>query len=546
MALLPTNVDYSAKDFAALRLRLQGLIRSVFPEWTDFNTANFGNILLESFCYVGDVLNFYQDKQAGDLYWPTVKQRANAIRLGRRDGFSLTSAQSATTTVTFSLPSNAANDVPIPFGLRLRTPGTTPQYFRVTSASYEITAGTSSVTDVPVEQAVAVGSRHPTSNILTAGETFTSSGAPNQRYLTLQGPAIDDAMTVVVEGGPSTIAATADVQASDGKYYQVDSFLGTDPATGLAINQDSRVFVTVNHPTNRLEIVFGNGSSGKVPEGDVGIAYKLGGGSSGNVEAGQITIIETSVNDVNGSPQPVTVTNPTAASGGVDPMTVIEARVRGPQSLRVRERCVSNEDYEITALDVPGVARAAMLTSNDDSAVPENAGVLYIVAKGERLSSGRIASGIPSSTMLADVLTAVTSTYPQTLTFSVNTAAAYFYTVNISTRVYIASGYVGATVAASIRSALDDFFAAQLANGTANSNIDFGAKVKQADGTTISEIVWSDVFNAIRDTVGVRSIDPGSTGLLLNSLRQNITVLPREFPYLGTVSIVDADTGGSL
>jgi hypothetical protein len=546
MSLFPVNVDYSARDHKALRLRLQGLIRSVYPDWTDFNKANFGNIIIDSFCYVGDVLNFYQDKQAGDLYWATVQQRANAIRLGRRDSFSLTSAQSATTSVTFSIPSNTAVDIPIPFGTRLRTPGNVPVYFRVTSDSYKISAGSSSVTSVPVEQAIAVGSRNPTTGLLTAGESFTSTGAPNQRYITLQGPAIDDSTTVVVESGPATITATVDIQASDGKYYQVTSFLDDDPVTGLAINQNSRVFVAVNHPTSRLEIVFGNGSSGKIPGGEVGIAYKLGGGAIGNVEASQITVVDVTISDLNGVPQPITVTNPTAATGGVDPMSVLEARVRGPQSLRVRERSVANEDFEIVALGVAGVARAAMLTSNDDSAVSENAGILYVVAKGARLDSGRITAGTPSSTMLADVLTAVTSTYPQTLTFSVSTAAAIFATTNVSTRVYIASGYTPATVAASIRTALNDFFAAQLADGTANPDIDFGAKVKQADGTTISEIIWSDVFNAVRDTTGVRSVDPGSNGLLLNLLRQNIAILPREFPILGTVSIVDADTGTSL
>jgi hypothetical protein len=197
-------------------------------------------------------------------------------------------------------------------------------------------------------------------------------------------------------------------------------------------------------------------------------------------------------------------------------------------------------------MSVAGVARAAMLTSNDDSAVPENAGILYVVSKGERLNSGRITSATPSPTMLANVLTAITTTYPHTLTFNASTEAANFSTVNVSTRVYIESGYVAATVAVSIRAALDDFFAAQLADGSANSVIDFGAKIKQADGTAVSEIVWSDVFNAIRDTVGVRAIDPGTNGLLLNNLRQSVTIEPREFPYLGTVSIVDADTGSSL
>ena len=42
MALLAHNVDYTDKDFDALRARLIELIRSVFPDWSDFEVAGFG------------------------------------------------------------------------------------------------------------------------------------------------------------------------------------------------------------------------------------------------------------------------------------------------------------------------------------------------------------------------------------------------------------------------------------------------------------------------------------------------------------------------
>lgn len=61
MATLPESVDYTDKDFDALRARLIALIKSVFPDWTDFDVASFGNVLVELYAYVGDVLTFYQD-----------------------------------------------------------------------------------------------------------------------------------------------------------------------------------------------------------------------------------------------------------------------------------------------------------------------------------------------------------------------------------------------------------------------------------------------------------------------------------------------------
>jgi hypothetical protein len=47
VATLPESVDYTDKDFDALRARLIALIKSVFPDWTDFDVASFGNLLVE-------------------------------------------------------------------------------------------------------------------------------------------------------------------------------------------------------------------------------------------------------------------------------------------------------------------------------------------------------------------------------------------------------------------------------------------------------------------------------------------------------------------
>lgn len=45
MALLPEPVDYTAKDFDALRSRLIALLQRVFTDWSDFDVASFGNVL---------------------------------------------------------------------------------------------------------------------------------------------------------------------------------------------------------------------------------------------------------------------------------------------------------------------------------------------------------------------------------------------------------------------------------------------------------------------------------------------------------------------
>ena len=59
MPILPPSVDYAEKDFDALRQRLIALIGSAFPDWSDFSVASFGNVLLEMYAFVGDVLGYY-------------------------------------------------------------------------------------------------------------------------------------------------------------------------------------------------------------------------------------------------------------------------------------------------------------------------------------------------------------------------------------------------------------------------------------------------------------------------------------------------------
>ena len=103
MALLPSSIDYTDKDFDAIRARLVSFVRSVFPDWSDFSVASFGNILLEMYAFVGDVVTFYLDNQARESRLVTATQRKNVIALARMLGYKLHGAQAATAEVTFTL-----------------------------------------------------------------------------------------------------------------------------------------------------------------------------------------------------------------------------------------------------------------------------------------------------------------------------------------------------------------------------------------------------------------------------------------------------------
>lgn len=199
-------------------------------------------------------------------------------------------------------------------------------------------------------------------------------------------------------------------------------------------------------------------------------------------------------------------------------------------------RTVSREDYEINARRVAGVARALMLTSDQDPGIEENSGSLYVVPSG---------GGVPTIALKAAVMEMVTITYPNTLTFTVTVEDPIYLVVNIEAMVWFASGANKSATRDAIEAALVAVFAIDDVETDPASEIviDFGYNLRDEDGNPSGSIVWSDIFNVIRDTAGVRKVDAGSTGLLLNGVRDDLAILPRQFPILGTVTIRDGSTG---
>jgi len=512
MALIPTPIlDYTDRDFASLRLRLQGLARSVFPTWTDFNSANFGNLVVELLAYVGDNISFYQDAQAREAFWPTLTRRISAIRLGRLINFTLTGVTKATGVARFSIPAPLLKKVIIPPGTRMRSidPLTPVSYRTTNQVNAEISVGNTFV-DVAAEQTE-----------LIEGELFESTGLPNQEFILGRTPYLDGSTSIV---------------ANDGSYTEIETFTEVTPA-------DRRRFVVLVDQNDRARIRFGNGTEGKIPEGVINVSYKVSEGAVGNIEPGRLgTIVDTILDEDTDPVAGVTVSNLEKFSGGSDRMTVAQARALAPASLRALTRTVSRTDFETHALEVGGVARALMVTSNEDPAVLENQGFLVIVALGPQLPSGRFEPAIPDSQLLAEVLDKVTVEKPATITFQVNVIAVTFKTIDVSAKVHLKPGAVAVDVDADIRAALDDFFAATLEDQSPNPDIDFGVNLKNSQGTSIAEIAWSDVLNAIRDVPGLRKVDEGANGLLLNGSRTSVTIGLRQFPSLGTVTLINAET----
>ena len=510
--ILPGSLDYTDKDFDSIKERLKKLIPTVFPTWSDFNVANFGNILLESNAFVLDILGFYQDNQANEAFLVTAQQRKNAIALAKMLNFEAEGAAAAQVDVTLTARDTSTGGPPIgsvtlPAGTIVQTAEVTdPVRFQLLTDALIAAASDPSEATVTAE------------NSANADDSFVSSGVPNQEFVLTSIPYLDD---------------SAVITANDGTYTEVDTFLSS--------TSSDKHFVLLVDENDRATIRFGNGVNGKVPIGTISVDYKTGGGSEGAVEEGAVSQIQGQFTDSLSNPVTVTVTNAAASSGAQDRQTVEQIRIAAPASLRVLERTVAREDFEICADAVAGVARSLMLTSDQSDAIPENTGFLFLIPEG---------GGVPS-TALKDQVAAIfveDGEKPATLTFTVDVRDPLYKTIDIEATVFPSESadldptsdkYIKTLILAD----LESYFSISNEDGTPNEKIGFGYDFKDGNGDPAGEIPKSDLFNVIRDNAFVRKMSDKISGFLLNGTPDDVALEPREFPQLGTLTLINGDTG---
>lgn len=502
MPTLGPSTDYTDKDFDSLNARLENLITSAFPTWTDFEVATFGTILQGMFAFVGDVLTKYQDNQAAEAFIGRVTQRKNMLALCKLIGFTPRGNTASTVELSISLATALGGVVTIPARTRMKTESTVNPVIFETLVDVSIAAGSTGPVIVSAE------------NAELREEVFSSTGLPNQELKLSATPYLDDSLVLV---------------AANGTYTQVESLLESTPT--------DRHYTVVVDQNERAAVRFGNGSSGSIPNGTITASFKVGGGVGGRVEVGKVTKFEGSFSDEFGAAARLIVTNAVASSPALNRQTVDEIRTLAPRTLRVQNRTVSREDYEINAERVPGVARSLMLTSDQTDGIDENAGILFVVPEG---------GGAPSGALKEAVHTMCTVTYPNTLTFDLMVQDAPYVSVPIQAIVYLAKNAVPAAVDATIRDRLARAFAikpteSDIAAGL-NVGVDFGYNLTTEDGDP-GVLAWSDLFNIVRDSSGLRKIDPGPAGFLVNGLKADFEIGLQYFPVLGVVTLLNGDTG---
>lgn len=531
MAILPANADYTAKDFDSIERRLQALLRSVFPTWTDFSVTNFGNTLHEMFAFCMDVVASQQNTDAREGRIVTATQRRNLLQLVQLLNYFPQLAGAATAQVIFTATGLTADCV-IPAGQVVKTDGADAIEFELL---------------VPViltrTQPSATGL---VENSETRTQTYAGTGQAEQRIVLDETPFLGIVAVTGASSGAWTRAA-------------LDNLLLAKPG--------DRVFSVRVDNNDRATLRFGDGVSGGMPSDVMTVRYKTGGGAVGNVAAHAITRVDGTVLDVAGNPVNLAVDNPSGATGGVDRQSEESIRELAPASVRNPVCTISRTDFEDNARAlVPGISRALMTTINEDPLIPDNSGCLYVVP------AGTARPDFPTAVKLAEVRRIfvrddrVRPLRPAIATFALQVLPPVYLDISIAAKVYLTRAAAAtptsvAAVKAAVLAAYSAFFNPVLPDGTANPAINFGYYLRQGDANTAAvtgEIPLSTLMDVVVDVDGVREVGPkeadfvisaetrdsvGTVTPVLSSQHVDVALSDIWFPRLGGVTLTNGDTG---
>jgi hypothetical protein len=96
------SVDYTSRDYAALRTELIARVQDRVSGWVGEDPSDFGLALVESFAYMGDLVNYYIDRIANESYILTATQRQSLLNLASMYGYYPKGYTGASCTATFT------------------------------------------------------------------------------------------------------------------------------------------------------------------------------------------------------------------------------------------------------------------------------------------------------------------------------------------------------------------------------------------------------------------------------------------------------------
>jgi hypothetical protein len=332
-------LDYTNRDFTAIRAQLVGLARGIMPEWqTVGETGDFGTLLLELYAYMGDVLNFYIDRTASEAFLGTAVRRQSILYIADMLGYRPIGQQAASVLLDFTMDPNSVEAVTLPIGCRVYNDAADANDLIVFELNQAVTL------DPDVGAPVLTGSAFATEGVSVDSILLAASlGIPNAEYVLAHKGVVFNSVSVTTEESGATLpwSFVSDISLARPTQAVFTTFLDDEGATHL---------------------LFGDNAAGRIPpvQANLFVSYRYGVGARANDLAPDslVNIAAASV-PPNTDLWGVSVRNAASPLGGTDPETVDAMRASIPRAAaRIKSRAVTLNDYADLALQVPGVSKS--------------------------------------------------------------------------------------------------------------------------------------------------------------------------------------------
>lgn len=347
MSRIPTEgIDYTSKDYESFRSDMIKKLLIKMPEYTDTRQSDAGIVILELLAQGLDIISYYQDVIANEVYLVTEEQRSNALKWCQILGYVPRSSSPSEFYQVFVLNSVQEEDTIIPKGTIVKTQGSSvePSVYFETADDLIIPAG-------------KLGNEKDNETYLykvrlmqglTVSNEFvgTSTGASEQTFKLGYTPVILDSINLYVNEGNGFY-----------EWERVDNFIDS--------TDESRHYTAFINENDEAVITFGDGIFGKIPlayPNGIVCNYRIGGGSQGNVGANKINML-----DSNSAIVKETFNPETAYKEGQDKETLEEIKKNAPNAYRVKWGALTSDDFEdVILMNFPEVLKVAAYHGVED------------------------------------------------------------------------------------------------------------------------------------------------------------------------------------
>lgn len=330
-------IDYTSRDYLSLREDLINLVKSRVPEWEGDVPSDFGVAMVESFAYVGDILNYYIDRVASEAFLDTATQRQSVINIAKLLGYSPSRRRSAVVTARFTNSTSA--DYVIPYTSTSGGKTTISSLYTTTTFEGSLTTITFEINKNPdsVDNSWTVPANSYLDIPLTEGQTYidksigTTSGYQDQ---------------VVYINDYPLMGNNISIKIGSDYYGYVNNLSDASSA--------DKVFMLKDNSDGSTSVIFGNGVNGVVPTSNQTIyaTYVIGGGVIGNIPMNSSMSL---------SLTPVfygSISTITAGVGGIDDETTESIRNNAARSFRTRNRVITLSDFQDYAFNQPETSKS--------------------------------------------------------------------------------------------------------------------------------------------------------------------------------------------